>query len=372
MNAGNTGIPRGIEVLVKKASVDPEFRTLLLSKRTEAAELIGLPLDPAEAMMLRAATDVQLEAIIARTTVPQEHRRAFLGKAAAAMLAAIGVMSPGMTPAGFAEAGGAAGGIMPDRPHPIPQPVREPASEPEPVEPPASAVERQVIAVVAKQLGVSEKTVSTDTPFGKDILADVDRHEEIRKALETQFRIAIPPKAFQKVRTVGDAVDYVETAVEIEPRVIGITAKHLKVGTEKVSRKASLAGDLGLSRLARGHLRKKLASEFHIHIFSEAFNKLQTVGDVIDLVGKAVRRREAAEQAADARKRREAEAAQRRRRPAPSPLSPYVRPGQPYVPPPPPATLGIRPDPPPRPGPWPRPGPVGGSRPDRPGAAPPG
>jgi len=88
-------IPRGIEVLVKKAAVDPQFRELLLDRRAEAAESIELRLDPAEAMMLAAAPRAQLEAIIARTSVPEEHRRAFLGHAAAAMLAAIGVATAG-------------------------------------------------------------------------------------------------------------------------------------------------------------------------------------------------------------------------------------------------------------------------------------
>ena len=36
------GVPRGIEVLLKKASVDPAFRELLLSRRAEAANAIGL------------------------------------------------------------------------------------------------------------------------------------------------------------------------------------------------------------------------------------------------------------------------------------------------------------------------------------------
>jgi hypothetical protein len=101
-------IPRGIEVLVKKAAVDPEFKELLLQERAAAAEQIGLMLDPAEAMMLAAAPRVQLEAVIAQTSVPEEHRRAFLGKAAAAMLAAIGIVAP---------ATGCGGkGIQPDRP----------------------------------------------------------------------------------------------------------------------------------------------------------------------------------------------------------------------------------------------------------------
>ncbi|MBC8877018.1 MAG: hypothetical protein H8E44_46920 [Planctomycetes bacterium] len=88
-------IPRGIEILVKKAAVDPEFREVLLSRRAEAADEIGLKLDPAEAMMLQAAPAEQLGAVIDRTVVPQEHRRVFLGKAAAAMLAALGLAQTG-------------------------------------------------------------------------------------------------------------------------------------------------------------------------------------------------------------------------------------------------------------------------------------
>jgi len=88
-------IPRGVEVLVRKASVDPEFKRLLLVERSVAARRIDLALDQAEAMMLDAVPEDQLEAIIARTTVPNEHRRAFLGTAAAAMLAAVGLISAG-------------------------------------------------------------------------------------------------------------------------------------------------------------------------------------------------------------------------------------------------------------------------------------
>ena len=87
-------IPRGIEVLVKKAAVDAEFKALLLARRAAAAQEIGLTLEPAEAMMLAVAPAEQLEAIIARTSVPAEHRRAFLGQAAAAMLAALVAATP--------------------------------------------------------------------------------------------------------------------------------------------------------------------------------------------------------------------------------------------------------------------------------------
>jgi hypothetical protein len=63
-------IPRGIEVLIKKASVDPEFRDLLLEKRAEAAHEIGLELSPAEVAAINAVPAAQLEQVIANTRVP--------------------------------------------------------------------------------------------------------------------------------------------------------------------------------------------------------------------------------------------------------------------------------------------------------------
>jgi hypothetical protein len=90
-------IPRGIEVLVKKASVDPGFRSRLLASRSAAAREIGLALEPAEAMMLDLVPAAQLEAIIVQTTVEPAKQSLFLGKAAAVMLAALGasaIMAP--------------------------------------------------------------------------------------------------------------------------------------------------------------------------------------------------------------------------------------------------------------------------------------
>ena len=119
----NTGtIPRGIEVLVKKAAVDSEFRELLFEQRGAAAAAIELELDPAENAMLNAIPQEQLAQIVGQTTVPVEHRRVFLGRIAMAMLAVLGggltgcepyVMSAGITrslPPPSTD------GIRPDRP----------------------------------------------------------------------------------------------------------------------------------------------------------------------------------------------------------------------------------------------------------------
>ena len=88
---GVGSVPRGIEVLVKKAAVDPEFRALLLAERSAAAAEIGLELSEAEAAMLDGVPAVQLEGIIANTTVSPKLKPAFMGRAAAVMLAALGV-----------------------------------------------------------------------------------------------------------------------------------------------------------------------------------------------------------------------------------------------------------------------------------------
>ncbi len=101
------GTPRGLEILLKKASVDAEFRALLLEKRSRASEMIALELDPAEAAMLDHMPGEQLEAIVRQTRVREEDRRIFLGKVASVMLAALG--------AGVSCCAGCARGSRPDK-----------------------------------------------------------------------------------------------------------------------------------------------------------------------------------------------------------------------------------------------------------------
>lgn len=82
----NVVVPRGIEVLVKRAAVDPDFRKLLLLERSSAAAVIGLELDPAENAMLSAIPLGQLSQIINQTEVPPEQRRILLEQVATDML----------------------------------------------------------------------------------------------------------------------------------------------------------------------------------------------------------------------------------------------------------------------------------------------
>ena len=124
----NVPVPKGIEVLVKKAAVDPEFRELLFAQRGAAAASIELELDPAEHAMLNAIPREQLAQIVSQTMVPVEQRRVFLGRLAVAMLAVIG---GGLASCERAQSAGiqsappvGTDGIRPDRPTNAPPPYR--------------------------------------------------------------------------------------------------------------------------------------------------------------------------------------------------------------------------------------------------------
>jgi len=82
-------VPRGVEVLLKKAAVDPEFRKLLLEKRGESAQTIDLELTESERQMLAHIPADQLETIIRNTKVKPEHKAVFLGNVGKLMVAAV-------------------------------------------------------------------------------------------------------------------------------------------------------------------------------------------------------------------------------------------------------------------------------------------
>lgn len=78
-------IPRGMEVLIKKASVNGGFYGVLLEERSEASRRIGLELDSSEKSMLDGIPEGQLITIIGNTRVKDKYIPAFMGYAAAAI-----------------------------------------------------------------------------------------------------------------------------------------------------------------------------------------------------------------------------------------------------------------------------------------------
>ena len=69
----------------------------------------------------------------------------------------------------------------------------------------------KIKGVVANQLGVEESKIALETKFIEDLGADsLDLYQVIMN-LEEQFGVEIPSEDAEKIKTVGDAVSYVES-----------------------------------------------------------------------------------------------------------------------------------------------------------------
>ena len=68
----------------------------------------------------------------------------------------------------------------------------------------------KVKKIVAYQLSVNEADVQIDSTFIDDLGADSLDIVELIMAFEEEFEIEIPDDAAEKIKTVKDAVDYIE------------------------------------------------------------------------------------------------------------------------------------------------------------------
>ena len=73
-----------------------------------------------------------------------------------------------------------------------------------------SSIEEQVKSIVAEQLGVKEEEVTNDASFVDDLGADSLDTVELVMALEESFDIEIPDEDAEKIKTVRDAVEYID------------------------------------------------------------------------------------------------------------------------------------------------------------------
>jgi len=67
----------------------------------------------------------------------------------------------------------------------------------------------KVKAIVTEQLGVDAEEVTLETSFD-DLNADSLDVVELIMALEEEFDIEIPDEDAEKIKTVGDAVNYIK------------------------------------------------------------------------------------------------------------------------------------------------------------------
>jgi acyl carrier protein len=73
------------------------------------------------------------------------------------------------------------------------------------------SVEQKVKSIIVEQLGVEESQVTENAKFVEDLGADSLDTVELVMALEEEFDLEIPDTEAEKIRSVGDAIRYIET-----------------------------------------------------------------------------------------------------------------------------------------------------------------
>ena len=75
-------------------------------------------------------------------------------------------------------------------------------------------IRQRVIDIVCEHLAVNKDQVTDNTSFIEDIGADSLDIVELVMELEEEFDIQIPDDQAEKIKTVGEAVEYIKAAVK--------------------------------------------------------------------------------------------------------------------------------------------------------------
>lgn len=73
-------------------------------------------------------------------------------------------------------------------------------------------IEAKVIDIVAEQLGADKSKISRDTSFVDDLNADSLDTVELVMEFEDEFETSIPDEQAEKIKTVGEAIDFIKQA----------------------------------------------------------------------------------------------------------------------------------------------------------------
>jgi acyl carrier protein len=75
------------------------------------------------------------------------------------------------------------------------------------------SIEKRVKEIIVEQLGVNESEVTPEAKFVDDLGADSLDLVELVMALEEEYNMEISDEDAEKILTVGDAIEYIQTRV---------------------------------------------------------------------------------------------------------------------------------------------------------------
>ena len=76
-----------------------------------------------------------------------------------------------------------------------------------------SEIESRVKSIIVEKFGVAESEVTTEASFTNDLGADSLDTVELIMEFEREFEINIPDNQAEKISTVGEAISFVEAAL---------------------------------------------------------------------------------------------------------------------------------------------------------------
>jgi len=74
-----------------------------------------------------------------------------------------------------------------------------------------STIEAKVKSIIADQLGVGEDEIKPESSFIEDLGADSLDIVELVMAMEEEFEVEIPDEEAENIKTVGDAINYINS-----------------------------------------------------------------------------------------------------------------------------------------------------------------
>lgn len=80
----------------------------------------------------------------------------------------------------------------------------------------AGDIEQKIIDIVSEQMSVDKGEISRETSFVNDLNADSLDTVELVMELEDEFDLTIPDEDAEKLKTVGEAMDYIQKALSVK------------------------------------------------------------------------------------------------------------------------------------------------------------